>query len=302
MTSRLPEPDPGWTLYRDWCVAIGRVPLPTDPGLLAAFDARFPAAPATQRRRRRAVLRAHLTAGHPVRQSGSVPVVGAGAAAVLSSIQVRGWPGGVSGRRDAFLIALRMHLTRPELARADAVAVLAVLADTTEGSEPGGCVRCGLTRWLRVLTVASAGGWRSVQRRMAGQFPAAAGDETGHDCQRSLRPGWRLLPLLPAVDRHGNVDVTGPISGRAITAATSRRQQQRFRTGPSLINRSRPEPSVGPPTPSGGLWDRAATVRDLHWLDRRLDHLEALAADLDAAIAAANRVADGPTGQVEDTG
>ncbi|WP_395728863.1 hypothetical protein [Nakamurella sp.] len=268
---------------------------------MAAFDARFPAAPATVLRRRREVLRAHRAAGHPPPPSRSEPAADPGATSVLGSIQVRGWPDGVSGRRDAFLIVMRAHLTRPELARADAVAVLAVLADTTLGTEPGGCLRCGLTRWLRVLAVASVGGWRSVQRRMAGQFPAAAADESEHDCQRPLRPGWRLMPLLPAVDRHGNVDVTGPISGRAITAATSRRRQSHTNasTGTRLI-----EPPLSPVVhgPKQVVWDRADTLRDLHWLDRRLDHLEVLVADLDAAVTAANRVAAGPTGQVDGTG
>lgn len=111
------------------------------------------------------------------------------------------------------------------------------------------------------------------------------------------------MPLLPAVDRHGNVDVTGPISGRAITAATSRRRrQQRLRNGASPASRNQPELPVRPPAPSGARWDRAETVRDMHWLDHRLDHLEALVADLDAAIAAANLAAASPTDQLDGTG
>ncbi|HEY7813782.1 MAG TPA: hypothetical protein VIC62_11125 [Nakamurella sp.] len=41
---------------------------------------------------------------------------------------------------------------------------------------------------------------------------------------------------------------------------------------------------------------------DLHWLDRRLDHLEALGADLDAAIDAASQAASVAAVQVEGTG
>ena len=109
------------------------------------------------------------------------------------------------------------------------------------------------------------------------------------------------MPLLPAVDRHGNVDLTGPISGRAITAATSRRRR-RPTNGSSGTHIDQPPPPPGAHGPPGAAWVRADMVRDLHWLDSRLDHLEALVADLDAAIAAANQAAAGPAAQVEGTG
>lgn len=75
------------------------------------------------------------------------------------------------------------------------------------------------------------------------------------------------------------------------------------RTGTSGTRIPQP-PNLRSPTPEGpgAGWDRADTVRDLHWLDRRLDHLDALVTDLDAAIDAARQAASGAAAQAEGTG
>jgi len=87
-----------------------------------------------------------------------------------------------------------------------------------------------------------------------------------------------------------------------VTAATSR-WRQHHATGTSGTRIPQP-PNLRSPTPEGpgSGWDRADTVRHLHWLDSRLDHLEALVADPDAVINAANQAASGAAVQVEGTG
>ncbi|ACV79097.1 hypothetical protein Namu_2751 [Nakamurella multipartita DSM 44233] len=275
--------DPGWRLFRDWCLATGRTPLPADRTTIAEFLRRFPAAPATLTRRRQAISRAHRRCGHPdpIRQEPSAPEPDPRLPAFLRDAVVRGWPAAVSGRRDAFLAVLRWHtgMSRPELAVLDGDGVRRALALTVPGEEPGECPRCGLTRWLRLLAVAQRHGWGQVRRQLAGQFPGVAATEALHDCTRPLRETWPRMPLLPAIDRHGNVEATGPISGRAITA-TARRinlAEADHRT-PSAA----PRPPTDPPCPVP--WDRAASVRDMHWLDDRLDDLDRRIADLDRAI------------------
>ena len=277
--------DPGWRLFRDWCLATGRCPMPSDRATIQEFLNRFPAAAATVDRRRRAIRRAHRHRGYADPTISAVPEVEPDPRlpAMLRAAPVRGWPCAVPGRRDAFLAVLRWQvgMSRPALARLDADTVLRSLTLTGPGPEPGGCPRCGLTRWLRLLAVAHRNGWMQVRRQLAGQFPSTAADESAHDCARPLRDCWSAMPLLPAIDRHGNVDVTGPISGRAITAATGRRVHQ----PPVAQGSASPGPSPSAPrSRPASRWERAKTVRDMHWLDERLDELDRRIVKLDLAI------------------
>lgn len=108
-----------WALFVDWCEACDHRVLPAHPSVLAEFLADHPAADGTQRRRITAINAVHTSAGLPapgrtetIRQllntarADRIARVRERVAQVVPRIPVTGWPGGLFGRRDAFLLTL----------------------------------------------------------------------------------------------------------------------------------------------------------------------------------------------------
>lgn len=104
-----------WGYFLDWCRAYGHDPLPCDARIVARFVAtESGVARGTLRRRVAAINAAHVRAGLPapgtataVRRLLSVCTVDRRAAPLaLPALPVRGWPGGLTGRRDALLVYL----------------------------------------------------------------------------------------------------------------------------------------------------------------------------------------------------
>ena len=105
-----------WALFCDYAAATDQPALPTTVAALAGFLTALPARPATVARRVRAIAAAHRHAGHlltrpdhgpaalePAPQLGR-PRTDSGL--MIAACATRGWPAGLTGTRDAFLIVL----------------------------------------------------------------------------------------------------------------------------------------------------------------------------------------------------
>ncbi len=142
----------------------------------------------------------------------------------------RGWPAGLAGRRDAFLIVLAESLGYPHrtargLRPADiteppagppggAVPCLQGRA-VPGGGDPRTCPACAVARWLDILGVADGVGRGSA--RMALTAADARTPTSPHQHTPSEPARWRAAAvLLPAIDRHGWLDDYRPVSTRAI--------------------------------------------------------------------------------------
>ncbi len=214
-----------WGLFCDYTRAADQPALPTTVAALTGFLAALPARPATVARRVRAIAAAHRRAGYLLTRPEHGPAaLGLPRSAqwrrpepelMIAACATRGWPAGLPGRRDAFLIVLTETLGYPHRA-ARALSP----ADITEpsagptgeaaprlagraipsGSDPRSCPACALVRWLDILGVADA------------PTPTGPHQHTGSEPAR-----WRAAAvLLPAIDQHGWLDDYRPISTRTI--------------------------------------------------------------------------------------
>lgn len=267
-------------MFVDWCAATGQPALPTTPAVLAAFCTACPAAPATLARRLRVIRAVHADLGRHLpapAQAPTPPAVRTGPAWMsipdtLGSLPRLGYPAGVAGRRDAYLLVLLgvLGLTRNQARTltADQISITAgqpVIAGrpVPRTDPPSVCPACAVTGWLRALAIATHDGHRTLAyelRRYSHHHPGR------HDCTQPLADAWRTAPqLLPAIDQHGWLNPHTPMTRRAITAAIARRQ---------ALPVTEPEPA----TP------RTALPRSAHYGQRHghYEHADQLDAQLDA--------------------
>lgn len=242
-----PELAAQWALYTDWCASWGKEPIPATRNDVAAFLSAFPGTQKTQIRRIRAIRRQHEAAGYQV----DFPQLAADPSTVwrnddalatpreaLRQMPRYGYPGGLRGRRDAFLIVLvgELHLTR-----AQAHHIMAANLEIPDGGggveifgkvvgrddQPDACPACAVTRWLRVVSAIDHG-YRAVAMNLV---DVTQKNETRHDCDVPLhdptRPesDWREVgPLLLSLDTHGWTRPRVPLSTRSITAIITPRR------------------------------------------------------------------------------
>ncbi len=263
--------DADWQLWLDWCEATGRVPAPTTVETIAAFVGQVRCGRALRHRRVRAVVHGCESAGWPVEAPPVDRLVRWGAVQPLLAVYSRwGWPGGLNGRRDAALAALWGHgHTRAGLRTLTAAAVRPVdglwHVDGTllyTDPDPSLCGACAVTGWLAVLGMVAFGGRGEAQR-----FLASPGNDD-HSCTSEIGDRWRQAhQLFPAVDRHGWIDDTAPVSARTI-ADVLRRGRNLAADGfvPAV-----PAADSGVVAPvSGFVWEDA-----LDELDARVDAIAA---------------------------
>lgn len=297
-----------WALFVDWCHAADVDETTVGESEIGVFTREVSGSPAVNQRRLdylRALRMTPEQRRQPGEESTAAELLRAACGQVLARVAVAGWPGGVQGRRDAFVLVLRGHLglTRRQvraLAAADlefgegCAQVMGRRVRPTPG--PGECPVCGLTRWLRTLCQANTDGWRDVRNTMAGQWAAAASEQNTHDCAEPVPLRWRRSQVLvPAIDRHGWVDDHAPINGRALTAVVARPHRLAQDADPGVVL-----PSV---TAAGPAWSRVEQARQIAGWEPLLDRLDteievalarsrALLAPESAAVAAGGTRAD----------
>lgn len=229
-----------WTLFTDWCSSMSVSSLPAASETVAQFLAAFPASMDAHGHRVRTIRRAHERAGvafdipsppHTALQIGDewAPLPEA-----LSNLQPyqhpKYVPAAVRARRDGWLLVIIgfAGLTREEaqvVAETD-VSLFPRLAvrgvDIPRASSPDECCACAVTRWLRVVYLASWG-----QRTELVETVSPGQDQTAHDCRVGLDGTWRKAKtLLPSINQYGHV-LAEPLSLRSITTIMKRRQRVR---------------------------------------------------------------------------
>ena len=226
-----------WGLFCDYTAAIGQPALPTTLAALTGFLAALPARPATLARRVRAIAAAHRRAGYLLERPAGGPGASPSAPArtrpdpelMIAGCPTRGWPDGLWGRRDAFLIVLTEHLGCSHPAARDLHPEQLVLplddqeplslAGLVVGhrGEARSCPACAVLRWLEILGVADGLGRGSARMTLTAARAPAAG--SAHEPPLVEPARWRGAPvLLPAIDRHGWHDDFRPMTTRTIRA------------------------------------------------------------------------------------
>lgn len=299
MTTRPATATPEWNLYSDWCTAREVPSLPSSTETITRFIRDVAGTLATHRRRIRVIRRAHAEAGQPLPWPDDLPPrpwrAGEGwlpLTEALAAIPKAGWPLGLRGRRDAFLLVLAgqlrlsrnqiRHLHPRDVATTDQMGAgpkVSILGHTIPTAEkPPECPACAVTRWLRMLAMTSGGGRSEARTYLTGLHPAEIA--ATHDCQRPVDERWRdNWQLTPPIDQHGWVDDTAPISRRAISAIISHRLTPTF---------------THPPTATRKLSDDASDNRSRRVcsLERDSMALEELLDLLDERAEAAGQVVD----------
>ena len=282
-----------WELFCDYTAATGHPTLPTTLAALAGFLGALPARPATTARRVRAIADAHRRAGHLLER----PVTGPAAPApmmrpgpdpgsMIAACPTRGWPDGLWGRRDAFLIVLTESLglshrearglpvgeiTTPLDDPAQSATTVAGRA-VPEHEDPRCCPGCAVSRWLDILGIADGLGRGSA--RMALTVAQAPTPSSPHQQHTPAEPArWRGAPvLLPAIDRHGWLDDYRPMSTRTIRARLAR----------AAVRAATDIPNDDVPEPSAAITDVGDRARSELELDEVLTVLDDLADDAEA--------------------
>ncbi|WP_143510710.1 hypothetical protein [Pseudonocardia sp. Ae717_Ps2] len=283
-------------LFCDYATATGQPALPTTVATLVGFFAALPARPATQVRRVRAIAAAHRWAGHLLARPQNGPAALPGATLrlraartggvdpveMIAACATRGWPHGLHGRRDAFLIVTALVLNLPQARVRGLVPAEVTLASdgvlvgaqaVPAEVDPRRCPACAVVRWLEILGVLDGLGRGSARMDLTGAHAAATTDPHRHECRGPQR--WRAAAtLLPAIDRHGWHDDYQPITTRTIRtrlalAATRATQQH--------------EPATPTPhAPALGAAAPATAGRETPSLEEALTLLDDIADDADA--------------------
>lgn len=285
-------------MFCDYATATGQPALPTTVAALAGFFAALPARPATQARRVRAIATAHRRAGHlldcpqtgPAALPDSTPrprtahVGGVDPLEMIAACATRGWPHGLHGRRDAFLVVVTMILGLPQRrvrglvpAQIDlgADGVLVGAQAVPVDADPRRCPTCAVVRWLDILGALDGLGRGSARMNLTSAHAPTTTDPHRHECREPQR--WRAAAtLLPAIDRYGWHDDYRPITARTIrtrlTLAATRAAQHSEHDTPAPHT---PTPDTTTPTP-------AAANREAPSLEDALTLLDGIADDADA--------------------
>ena len=287
-----------WGLFVDWCHAADVDETVAGETEISLFITEVSESPAVNQRRSdhlRALRMTPEQRRQPGEESGAVQLLRAACGQVLARVVVAGWPGGVQGRRDAFVLVLRGHLG---MTRRQIRALTTVGLELGEGRarvmgrrvwptpKPGECPVCGLTRWVRTLAQANTHGWRDVRNTMAGQWAAAADEQSIHDCAKPVSQWWRRSQVLvPAIDRHGWVDDHAPISGRALTAVVARPHRLALATQPEFV--------LSSVTATGPAWSRVEQAKQIAGWEPLLDRLDT---EIEVALARSRALLDAESG------
>lgn len=223
-----------WGLFVDWCHARDRSPFLLDQEALDAFAADLPVAPATRAQRERH-LRRRLGAStqQPLAQTAWRTGPGwANLSQALAYTPSVGWPRGLRGRRDAYLLVLiHAGLSRAEARDLAPGAIelhdgrVTLLGeDLATHTDPASCPACAVVRWLNAIGMADRRGRPAIRAALLQARRAAP----RHACQDKGQPThWReVFHLLPAIDRHGWITDWRSMSERAISAVVAYRLSQ----------------------------------------------------------------------------
>lgn len=237
-----------WALFCDYATATGQPALPTTVATLTGFLTALPARPATLARRIRAIATAHRHAGHlldrpdggPAAPSPPVPrrPRWTEPGPMIAACPTRGWPHGLHGRRDAFLVVLTASLALPypaaqvltpaaivinnpadpptshDVDNIDEVVAVAGRAVPND-ADPRACPRCAVVRWLDILGTLDGLGRGSARMDLVTAHALTSNDPHTHRPRPPYR--WRgAATLLPAIDQHGWLDDYRPITIRTI--------------------------------------------------------------------------------------
>lgn len=330
-----------WRLFCDWCDANDVEPVPATAEQVAEFLDDCPAAPSTIARRVTVINRVHDEFGYlsPGRAEDILATVrearGSGVRVTLADrfdpaearntiadLPVRGWPGGMVGRRDAALIALicLVGLSREDVraltlasARRDPAAPVTsgaglLVLDTRRGQLALGrladaqqCPACAVARWLRAAVICDRRGFRAVRNQLA--EPGLV-DPAVHDCDRPLlAPYAPDVPLFCRVDRWGRPEQGTVLSKKALTTLVATRliapppekftpyDPELFET---LESRTEPDaaPVVAPPVYSDADYRNAMASRQhaVAKMAEVADLLDLLEEKAEAALAASKQV------------
>ncbi len=292
-----------WALFCEYAAATDQPALPTTVAALTGFLAALPARPATVARRVRAIAAAHRRAGYLLTRPEHGPAAPhthlrpapmprrPDPGLMIAACATRGWPAGLAGRRDAFVIVLYEVLgythraarglragdiTEPSAGPAgEAVPRLAGRA-VPSGGDPRSCPACAVVRWLDILGVADGLGRGSA--RMALVAAGAPTPASPHQHTSNEPARWRgAAVLLPAIDRHGWLDDYRPISTRTI------RTRLALAAGRAGTDGLPGEPPAAPaPTDPATPTAAAGPARAAPALNEVLTLLDDLADDADA--------------------
>lgn len=227
-----------WALFTDWCTATGRDLRSSTEDTLEAFWRDVPVAASTRHRREKAIrdaLRAHgVLLRVPKSERPSAWRTGPAWADLdrtLGAIPFVGWPGGVRGRRDAYLAVLMHQGFSREEAREIGPREIAWLrpgfirvgrSDIPTAVEPEECAACAVARWLRAVALTDYHGQPTLRETLIRQ----QGRVVGHVCRSEDVGEWRDVhwTLTPAINRYGHIDNGIAMSTRAISAVLAYRQ------------------------------------------------------------------------------
>ncbi|BBG05713.1 MULTISPECIES: hypothetical protein [Pseudonocardia] len=302
-----------WALFCDYTTATGQPVLPTTVDTLTGFFTALPARPATLARRVRAIAAAHRRAGYLLSRPDHGPAAPppprpaqqrwTAAGPLLAACPTRGWPHGLHGRRDAFLIVATIGL---DLSHRDARALLPD-AVTVAGSggenpddqvsvadqdmptdpDPRACPACAVVRWLDTLGVLDGLGRGSARMDLtAAHTPTRHSHHQHHP--RTPQRWQRAAILLPAIDQHGWHDDYRPITTRTIRTrlALAAHRATSSVTAPGTPSRGDREANASP-TPE------TTTPPAPQSLDEVLTLLDGVADDADALNARITALIEG---------
>lgn len=280
-----------WALFCDYAAATRQPDLPTTVPTLVGFFTALPARPATQARRVRAIAVAHRQAGYllprpetgpaalprprPRAARADVPDPGE----MIAACATRGWPHGLHGRRDAFLVVATVVLDLPQARVRELVPDAVTLDDegvrvgaqpVPTDVDPRRCPTCAVVRWLELLGVLDGLGRGSARMDLTRAHAPTATGPHRHQCRAPQR--WcAAATLLPAIDRYGWHDDYRPITARTI----------RTRLALTAARASQPGEHDAPPdVPT--VRTRAAAGRETPSLDQVLTLLDSIADDAEA--------------------
>lgn len=304
-----------WALFCDYTSATDQPTLPTTVAALTGFFTQIPARGTTAARRVAAIAAAHRNTGYLLQRPVSPTEIGnpgtrphltsPDSGRMIAACPTTGWPHGLLGRRDGFLIVLTgvlgyTHTQAREIRPADLSTPTntdpnsrpdadhttidtgsgtGIPADTVPrirehplptSDDPRTCPTCAVVRWLDILGILDGLGRGSA--RMHLHTTTAPTPLSPHHHTLIDPPRWRhAAHLLPAIDRHGWIDDNQPLSTRSIHT----------RLTLAAHRAANPEPTAGQPrtkpdpTPDG---PRSHTPT----LDEVLDLLDQVADDADA--------------------
>lgn len=297
-----------FTLFADWCSAVGVSSLPAAPLTLARFLDAHPAAPTTQRRRVTTINAAHRRSEHTPpgsaqavrdliddrrrlrRREGSAQV-----AAVISQLPETGWPTALFARRDALLLVLAgeglgarrvAELCLGDLRPAGYRGLLAV----GQGADIV-CVGGELARY-RINAAQVWRRWDDV-RRVQHHLPATRRVAHLLEGERipRLDPAPAGLPLFTPLDRWGATPLRPtPLSAKSIGRIVAdhlggvapahpplRRQVPAAEPEAPETPPEQPVPVLDPGSFSRGLEARRRAMEEMQGVDDALDDIEARA-------------------------